>query len=143
MKFKTEAELEEATIPWLNQHFDRWSFQVGCHSYVIDFVGMNKHGIIGIEYKLKHWKRAVEQTWHHQLATDFSYVLMPEGKFVDRLVEMAKNYRSKPGVLIFNGTVEIRLKPKRHSRIWYPTRKMIKERLDSNPLHYRRVIKDV
>lgn len=129
---KREIDLEKATIPFIEKNFKHWSWQMPSYSYVCDFMGINHQGaIIAIEYKLKDWKRAIEQTRHFPCCVDFVYILLQGGSWIDKAIHYIQGGKYKTGILFFDGTVNLALKPKWQTMIWEPsyrqTRKWIKE----------------
>jgi len=136
-EYLSEAELEEATIPLLNEFFIHWSFQMSIYQRVIDFAGITSRNIwIGIEYKLSNWKTAIWQAHAHRLTFDYLYILMPKKKISEALERESKKVGI--GVLLFNGNrIEVALKPKLQKMIWYPNRQQIKKYMIENPHHSR------
>jgi hypothetical protein len=43
----------------------------------IDLVFLKDDSIISVEFKLKNWRRALEQARDHQLGADFAYICLP------------------------------------------------------------------
>lgn len=124
MKYKSEAKLEEATIPLLHKHFVHWSFQVPNFNRVIDFGGILKNGaLVGIEYKLYDWKGAIWQAVRHRLFFDFLYILIPKRKVSQAMRIEAK--KTGIGILLFDGKkIEVAIKPKFQVHQWLPKKKI-------------------
>ena len=136
MKFKTEEELEMATVPFLEEYFDSWSWQIPIYYRVIDFGGIKNDVLIGIEYKLSDWKRAIWQAHGHRLTFDYLYILLPKREISQALRVEARKVGI--GVLLFNGKgIEIAIKPKRQRMTWNPRRKEVIKWIKEIPLHKR------
>jgi len=138
MKFASEAEFEEATIPFLNNHFVHWSFQIPNYNRVIDFGGTTNNNImIGIEYKLKDWKKAMWQAVKHRLVFDFLYILIPKRKITQEMKNEAK--KTGIGILLFDGiSIKIVLKPKFQAYQWHIKKNIIKRWIKIVALHDRK-----
>jgi len=137
VKFRSEEELEMATAPFVNEYFDRWSWQIPIYYRVIDFGGIKNGVLVGIEYKLKDWKRAIWQAHGHRLTFDYLYILLPKRKISQALRMEAK--RVGIGVLLFNGKgIEIAIKPKRQRMTWNPRRKEVVKWIKEIPIHKRK-----
>lgn len=123
--FKKEIDLEMATVPIIESHFEYWSWQVPTSGAVIDFGGLTYDDkFIGIEYKLKDWKRAIWQAHQHRLVYDFLYILMPDLKPSEKLINEAKKVGI--GVMSFSGNeITILIKPKVQRYTWGPMRRRI------------------
>jgi len=115
--YATELEFEEATIRFIEENFQFWCWQVPAWSHVIDFAGITLRGqTVGIEYKLRNWKKAIEQAYGHRMLYDFVYICMP--KLYKNAIPDAKI--RGVGIIVFNGKPEIILKPKWNTMIWEP-----------------------
>lgn len=135
-KFECEEDLEMATVPFIDKYFDSWSWQIPSFSKVIDFGGIKDGTLIGIEYKLKDWKRAIWQAHGHRLTFDYLYILLPKRKISQALRIEAR--KVGVGVLLFNGSgIEIAIKPKRQQMTWNPSRKQIVKWIKKIPFHKR------
>ena len=135
-KFEKEEDLEMATVPFINEYFDNWSWQIPVYYRVIDFGGIKDNVLIGIEYKLKDWKRAIWQAHGHRLTFDYLYILLPKRKISQILRTEARKVGI--GVLLFSGKgIEIAIKPKRQWMIWNPRRKEVVKWIKEIPLHKR------
>jgi len=121
----SEVELEEATIPLPNEYFEYWSWQVPNFNRVIDFGGILKNGsLVGIEYKLSDWKRAIWQAVGHRLFFDFLYILIPKRKISQAMKTEAK--KTGVGILLFDGnSVEVAIKPKFQTHQWLFKKKIV------------------
>ena len=136
-KFEKEEDLEMATVPFINEYFDYWSWQIPVYYRVIDFGGIKNGILIGIEYKLKDWKRAIWQAHGHRLTFDYLYILLPKRKISQALRVEAR--RVGIGVLLFNSNgIEIAIKPKRQWMIWNPRRKEVLRWIKEIPFHKRK-----
>lgn len=135
-KFKKEEDLEMATVPFINEYFDNWSFQIPVYYRVIDFGGIKNDILVGIEYKLKDWKRAIWQAHGHRLTFDYLYILLPKRRISQALRIEARKVGI--GVLLFNGKgIEIAIKPKRQRMTWNPGRKEVVKWIKEIPFHKR------
>jgi len=139
MKFKREEDLEMATVPFIEKYFDNWSWQVPNHNLVIDFGGIKKNTLIGIEYKLSNWKRGIWQARGHRLAFDYLYVLLPFRKISVALCKEARKHGI--GILLFNvafgKSIDVIIKPKWQRLTWPPNRKEIIRHIKEIALHKR------
>ena len=136
MKFEREEDLEMATVPFIDEYFDNWSWQIPVYYRVIDFGGIKNNILIGIEYKLKDWKRAIWQAHGHRLTFDYLYILLPKRKITQALKEEA--WKVGIGVLLFNGKgIEIAIKPRKQQMTWNPRRKEVIKWIKKIPLHKR------
>lgn len=139
-QFKTEEDLEMATVPLIKKHFKYWSFQIPNYNRVIDFGGMTKDDkFIGIEYKLSDWKTAIWQAVRHRLIFDYLYILLPFKTISVNLCKEAK--KCGIGILLFNSafgdSVDVVIKPKRQWYLWTPKRKIIYRWIKEVPIHKR------
>jgi len=101
MVFQSEKNLEDAVIPFLEKQFKLYSQQVPLYNRVIDFVGVDDDGnIIGIEFKLNNWKRALKQAKNNRNAFDFVYICIPNNKNIEKIIFEAK--KNGVGVIIFD-----------------------------------------
>lgn len=129
MVFQTEKELEKAAIPFLEQYLHMYSWQVPLHNRVIDLAAIDENGqLIGIEFKLRDWKRALTQAVYNTNAFDFMFVCVPGGRYMKKLKEYAK----KLGVGVMNydeeiETIKIVLNATKITKQWEPNVKYIKE----------------
>jgi len=129
MEFRSERELERSAIPFLREQCENYSWQVPLFNRVIDLVAIDKDGkILGIEFKLRDWKRAIKQALVNSNSFDFMYVCVPGGSYIDRLKEEAKEYGI--GVMIYDPeikTVKIELRAQEISRQWWPNVRYVKK----------------
>lgn len=129
MGFHLENELEKAAIPFLEGNRFLYSWQVPLHNRVIDLAALNSEGqLIGIEFKLKDWKRALKQALRNSNAFDYIYICVPGGSYLDRLTKEAKALGV--GVMIYVkeiGTISIELPAQRVMRQWKPNVEYIKK----------------
>ena len=141
MNFKSEDELEMATVPFIEEYFDSWSWQVPNSNLVIDFGGIKDNILIGIEYKLSDWKRAIWQTRGHRLVFDYLYILLPFRKISIALCKEARKYGI--GVLLFNTafgkSIDVVIKPNWQRLTWTPSRKMVIRHIKEIALHKRKL----
>jgi len=137
MRFNSELDLEIATIPFIEENFKYWSWQVGNYNRVIDFGGINKNGsLIGIEYKLSDWKTAIWQAVKHRLVFDFLYILIPERKISPEMNGESK--KTGIGILLFNGKeIKVATKPKYQTCQWLPRKKEIIREIKIIAIHDR------
>ena len=133
--FSTEQEFEESTIPYIEKSFLFWTWQVPAWNKVIDFAGIIPIGqTVGIEYKLKNWKKAIEQAHAHILIYDFVYICMP--KRYEKAIPDAR--KRGVGIIVFDGKPEIILKPKWNKDLWEPKANRIREFIKHFQIHDRR-----
>ena len=135
MIFKRENELEKAAIPFLKQNQFHFTWQVPLHNRNIDLAALDQNGnVIGIEFKLRNWKRALKQAVTNSNAFDYIYICVPGGRYLAKLEEHAIDLGV--GVLIYdsdNNTIKIRVPAQKIERQWKPNvefiRKYIEERV--------------
>ncbi len=93
MGFLKETELEQASIPYLEEKGLNYKWRVPLYNRVVDLAAVDNDGnIIGIEYKLKDWKRAINQAIVNINSFDFIYICIPVGKYLNKTVEEAKKH---------------------------------------------------
>ena len=117
---------------WENRFVYRW--QVPLHNRVIDLVALNeKDELTSVEFKLKDWKRALEQARANSNAFDYVYVCLPGGKYLEKLKREANE--SGVGVMVYDeniGTIKVELTAKKVYRQWPPNIKHIKRYLEED-----------
>jgi hypothetical protein len=122
MEFRRENDLEKAAIPFLEKSACVYSWQVPLQNRLIDLAAINRDGhVIAIEFKLKKWRRALQQARANSNAFDYVYVCVPGGNYVERLIENAKEHGI--GVMIYdkeNASIKIELDATKNDRIWQP-----------------------
>ncbi|MGJ3241510.1 MAG: hypothetical protein ACFE0O_00925 [Opitutales bacterium] len=65
----------------------------------MDLVYFQAGAVYTIEFKLKDWRRAIEQARDHQLGADFAYICLPERKVTPAMRDAAE--RNGIGILEF------------------------------------------
>ena len=137
MAFKFERDLEKTAIPFLEKRCFKFSWQVPLHNRVVDFVMINQEGfLVGIEFKLKDWKRALEQASLNSSSFDFVYVCLPGGKYLDKLKKDAEELGV--GVMVYDDsidTIKIELEAKKIMRQWKPNIKYLRDYLESRDVN--------
>ena len=137
MAFKFESDLEKAAIPFLEKKCFKFSWQVPLHNRVVDLVMINQEGsLVGIEFKLKNWKRALEQASLNSSSFDFVYVCLPGGKYLDKLKKDAEELGV--GVMVYDDsidTIKVELKAKKIMRQWKPNIKYLRDYLESRDVN--------
>lgn len=96
----------------------------------IDLVLYRKRTLTSVEFKLKNWKRALNQARDHRLVADYAYVCMPAKKSVPKNLEECFR-KAGVGLLFYsdkgkNPFVEIIPAPK-SCEIWAVARKRLIE----------------
>ena len=82
MELKFESELERGTLPFLQNQMFKFCWQVPIGNKVIDLAAIDSNGnLVGIEYKLHDWKKAIKQAKNNANGFDFSYIFVPQKKF--------------------------------------------------------------
>ena len=129
MAFQFERELEKAAIPFLDENFALYRWQVPLYNRVIDCAAIDKEdNLVGIEFKLKNWKRALEQAQKNANAFDYIYVCLPNANNVDKVIRAADE--SGIGVLIFHFGIEevkVELPASKIKRQWQPNVNYMRE----------------
>lgn len=70
-------------------------------SRCIDMVLVDKdYNLITIEFKLKNWKKAIEQAKDHRLGADKSYICLPKSKNISQKL-LAESNKSGVGILMW------------------------------------------
>lgn len=80
MRFETEQTLIDAAVSKLLDLGLEVHEGVPCLSRCIDLLILTDDDKLAIEFKLKDWKRALEQAKDHRLAVDKAYVCLPPRK---------------------------------------------------------------
>ena len=126
--FSKECDLEKAAIPFLRTSGYKYTFGVPLSNRVVDLAAIDEQGnLIGIEFKLTDWKRALSQAQRSKNAFDFVYVCLPGGRYIDKLVREASTHGV--GVMTFdrvaNG-IKIQLPAVRIERQWLPNLRFVR-----------------
>ena len=133
MVFQLENELEKAALPFLKGNQFLYSWQVPIHNRLIDLAAIDSNGqLIGIEFKLKDWKRALKQAVRNSNSFDYIYVCVPGGSYLDRLTKNAE--KLGVGVMVYDneiGTIKIELPAQKILKQWIPNVEYIKNYLSS------------
>ncbi|MGE5342838.1 MAG: hypothetical protein ACM3SY_15300 [Candidatus Omnitrophota bacterium] len=133
MVFRLENDLEKAAEPFLKDKNFLYSWQVPIHNRVIDLAAIDPNGaIIGIEFKLKDWKRALKQAARNSNAFDYIYICVPGGNYLNRLTVIAE--KSGIGVLIYDtdiGTIKIQSPAKRIAKQWKPDVEFVRDYIEA------------
>ncbi len=128
MVIQSEKHLEEIAIPFLISIGLIYERQVPLSNRVIDFVALDdKENIIGIEFKLKNWKRALYQVKSNINAFDFGYIFIPLIDNIDNVIKEANSYGI--GVFCYDRKAEIikkYLEPKKNQFKWLPNNEYLK-----------------
>lgn len=127
MVFHKESDLEEVAKPFLNNNFRNYIWQVPFFNKVIDLVAIdNQNNLVGIEFKLKDWKKALKQAITNSNAFDYLYVCVPGGKYTLSLIEKANELGI--GVMIYNSevnTIRIIHAAEKINRQWLPNKNFL------------------
>jgi len=133
MDFLFERELEQAAIPFLSSFFVHYVWQVPLYNRMIDLVGIDrKNQLIGIEFKLKNWKRALQQANRNYNSFDYVYVCLPDGRYKNDLITGAKKLGI--GVLIYDFNINniiIALSGQKIIRQWQPNVQFLRNVIES------------
>jgi len=137
MAFRYEYQLEEATVDFLSRKTFKYSWQVPLHNRVIDLAAIDKNDqLIGIEYKLKNWKRALRQAALNSNSFDYVYVCLPRGKYIEELKRSARTLGI--GVMIYDEDkeeIKIELYAEKIKRQWEPNLQYIREYIKKRGLN--------
>lgn len=57
----------------------------------IDLVVLDNNILKTIEFKLKDWKKAIQQIIDHQIVADYSYLCMPKRNLSETMIEQLKS----------------------------------------------------
>jgi predicted aldo/keto reductase-like oxidoreductase len=127
--FKRECELEEKAVSYFRKEKLKYSWQVPINNRVIDLAALDTDGkLIGIEFKLHDWKRALTQAEKNYNSFDFIYICVPGGKYVDKLIKEAKSHGI--GVMIYDSqkdTIKVESKAKEITQQWVPNVEYVKD----------------
>jgi hypothetical protein len=100
----TEAEMVNDCYKKLKLHknYKEIILEVPYLSRCIDMVLVdNKDSIISIEFKLKNWRKAVQQAKDHKLGSDKAYICLPKPKKIsDQLVDSCRD--NGIGIFFYN-----------------------------------------
>jgi len=133
MEFRFEKELEQAAIPFLKSFLIYYVWQVPLYTRMIDLVGIDRNDqLIGIEFKLKNWKRALQQAYRNVNAFDYVYVCLPDGRYRNDLITEAQKWGI--GVLIYDFNkkgIVIASQGKKIVRQWQPNVAFLRSVIDS------------
>lgn len=133
MKFKSEKEFEEIALPFFQSKYNLLLQQVPLHNKIIDLAAIDEHEhLIGVEFKLKDWKRALKQVVENLNAFDYMYVCIPGGTYIEKLLSKAKSIGI--GVLTYdhdNSSIKCNLEPKRNCIQWKPNVDFVKDYIKS------------
>lgn len=131
MEFKKEIELEKKAVTFLKKGKYHFKWQVPLHNRIIDLVALDTNGnVLGIEFKLWDWKRALIQVKKNKNALDYAFVCVPGGNYIERLKEEAS--AEGIGVLVYSneiGTIKIELPAKKITKQWNPNVEIIRNYL--------------
>lgn len=129
MVFHRERELEKTAVPFLKSMRLQYAWRVPIHNRVIDLAAVDPSGsVIGIEFKLSDWRRAIEQAHRNLNALDFVYVCLPGGTYLTRLKASASELGI--GVMVYDevaSSVRIELPAKRITSQWEPNVKYLRD----------------
>lgn len=129
MTFRYEKELENAAKQFIEESFHKYDWQVPLYNRVIDLVALdNDMNIIGIEFKLRDWKKALQQLRSNSNSFDYMYICIPEGRYLSKLKKSASEIGA--GVMIYNydlQEIEIVLNPKKNNLTWEPNIRYIRD----------------
>ena len=133
MGFRLENELEKAAIPFLEENRFLYSWQVPLHNRVIDLAAINPEGqLIGVEFKLRDWNRALNQALRNSNAFDYIFVCVPGGSYLEKLTKKADELGV--GVMVYDneiGTIRIEHPAQKIERQWKPNVEYIRNFLRS------------
>lgn len=122
MTFQFEHELELVSEKYFVDNGFKFLKQVPLYNRIIDLVAIDSDGLLlSVEFKLRNWKRALEQALANSNSFDFSYVCVPGGRYMENLIENAKE--SGIGVMVYDdevGTIKIVFKAERKTNKWRP-----------------------
>jgi hypothetical protein len=65
----------------------------------IDLAYKYEEDLVAVEFKLKDWRRALQQAQHHKIGADYVYICLPYVRHTERLIEAAKH--AQVGILSF------------------------------------------
>lgn len=136
MVFSREEDLERASIPYFEENFTIFALQVPLHSRIIDLVALDNEGhLIGVEFKLKDWRRGINQAIKNTTTFDFNYVCVPGGRYMDRLKIAAADVGI--GIMIYDNdskSIRVELKAKKSKYKWSPNCDAVKSYLRKHGL---------
>ena len=126
--FSKERDLEKAAIPFLRTSGYKFTFSVPLSNRVVDLAAIDEQGnLIGIEFKLSDWKRALTQARRSKNAFDFVFVCVPGGRYTDKLVREASTHGV--GVMTFDRVtkgIKIQLPAVRVEQQWLPNLQFVR-----------------
>lgn len=127
MELNQESDLEKLAVPFLKSQNLKYCWQVPISNRVIDLAAIDTDGnLVGIEFKLHNWARAIKQAENHYNGFDYLYIFIPEKKFRKNLVEKAKE--KGIGILLLSkeSTIIKKLEANKNKNKWLPKSNYIK-----------------
>lgn len=122
MVFHSEKELEKKAVNFFENQNYYFKWQVPVYNRVVDLVALdNEKNVIGVEFKLKDWKRALKQAITNKNSFDYLYICVPGGSYLNSLTEKAQVLGV--GVMVYDddlGTIKIVLDAHKQEKQWKP-----------------------
>lgn len=133
MSSQTELELENLVTEKIKNNFTYYLNQVPIQNRIVDLAAIDKDDcLVGIEFKLKNWKRALEQAYTNRFSFNFLFICMPAKNYNPNLLLEAE--KKGIGIIIFdsqNDDVKMILQPVKIETLWYPNLNRLKNYLMS------------
>ena len=127
MEFRLESELEKTTIPYLESQKLKFCWQVPIGNRVIDLAAIDTKGnLIGFEYKLHNWKKALLQAKNNSNGFDYVYIFLPQKDFRKDLSEFAKIFGVGVLLLGTDHSVAKLVPAQKNNSKWIPKSQYIK-----------------
>jgi hypothetical protein len=124
----TEAEMVDMAYQYFknNCKYKEIVLEVPYLSRCIDMVMVNHDNeIYSIEFKLKNWRKAIEQAKDHKIGADYAYICIPKpprgisqtliDAVIDAGIGLMVFENNKNGPIIYE-----KIKPEKEIHIWYP-----------------------
>lgn len=128
MSFHSEKELVTAFVPYFDDRGIKYRLEVPVHNRMVDLVALDEEdNLVGVEFKLKDWKRAIDQSLANKLSFDYTYVCVPKKRFVERLRFEAE--RVGVGIMVVDpesGLICVELDAQRIEKRWPPNHEFLR-----------------
>ena len=131
MTFNSENDLVNAFVPFFEDQGLVYRLEVPVHNRMVDLAALDKKGnLIGVEFKLSDWKRALNQALTNRLSFDYIYVCVPRKRTVERFKAEAK--RVGIGIMVVDpttGVICVELDAQKIEKHWPPNQQFLRSYL--------------
>lgn len=131
MVFNSEKDLVMAFVPYYEDLGFTYRLEVPLHNRIVDLAALDEEGnLVGVEFKLSDWKRALNQALTNKLSFNYIYVCVPKKRFIERLRAEAESVGV--GIMVVDpttGVICVELNAKRIEKQWPPNHKLLRSYL--------------